>query len=359
MENNSMEKVHLWPCPAYDVAFIKKCLSKSLQDLDMEIRDMRVLLKPNLVVAKKPDQAVTTHPAIVQALGELLVEMGCTVFVGDSPGYGSAHKVLLSSGIAHIMEQTGLHISHFSDDIIKKSNGISPFKDFVFGDDPDNYDIVINLPKLKSHTMMAVTLGVKNTFGFIHAFHKAKWHMRAGQDRRIFASILIDIHRVANPSLTIIDGIVGMDGDGPSSGRPRNFGILGVAKNAFALDDSIEKLLCLPYPAPVNSLAAEHGLVPPYETINHGVNSVDDFMLPRSVMDTDWRLPSFVKKILKNTFFSKPKVNKTLCKSCGVCAKVCPNKALTVMKKGPDFDYSRCIRCYCCQEMCPEGAIKV
>ncbi len=89
---------------------------------------------------------------------------------------------------------------------------------------------------------MGMTLGVKNTFGFINAFEKAKWHFRAGQDRLLFASMLIDIHNIVKPSLTVLDGIIGMDGDGPSSGRPRNLGILGISKNAFILDEYVEKL---------------------------------------------------------------------------------------------------------------------
>jgi ferredoxin len=148
-----------------------------------------------------------------------------------------------------------------------------------------------------------------------------------------------------------------MDGDGPSSGRPRNLGVLEVSKNAFALDDSIEKLVRLPFSTPINQIADKHRLIPDYEVVGNSIPSIDEFLLPRT-MDTDWSVPRFAKKLLKNVFTKKPKVQRNICKGCGVCVKVCPAEALSMQDKRPVFDYNQCIRCYCCQEMCPEGAIK-
>jgi uncharacterized protein (DUF362 family)/Pyruvate/2-oxoacid:ferredoxin oxidoreductase delta subunit len=256
-----------------------------------------------------------------------------------------------------IIKQLGLSISNFELNVIKKIDGISPYREFLFGDDPERYDLVINVPKLKTHGMMGMTLGVKNTFGFIHAFEKAKWHLRAGQDRSLFASMLIDIYTIAQPHLTVLDGIIGMDGDGPSSGRPRNLGVLGVSKNAFALDDCIEKLVHFPFPTPINQLAVKHGLLPDYAVVSSNMPAISEFLLPRT-MDTDWSVPLFAKKLLRNVFTKKPKVLKNICKGCGICVNVCPAKALLILDKKPVFDYGKCIRCYCCQEMCPEGAIK-
>ena len=215
---------------------MKEILSSSLREIGFSVRAAKVLIKPNLLSGKTPDKAVTTHPTVIRALAELLKDHSCDIHVGDSPGYGSTSKVLISSGIMSVIEDIGLHVSHFNHDIIKISNGISTYKEFLFGDDPKDYDVVINVPKLKTHVMMGMTLGVKNTFGFIHALEKAKWHLRAGRNRSLFASILIDIHTISSPSITVLDGVVGMDGDGPSSGRPRNLGLLGVSRNAFALD---------------------------------------------------------------------------------------------------------------------------
>lgn len=324
----------------------------------LPFRYARVLIKPNLLTAKSPEKAVTTNPVMIQAIAQLLLDYSCSITIGDSPGYGSIIKVLKSSGIMDIIKDLNLNISSFEYNIIKHSNGISPYKEFLFGDDPEKYDIIVNVPKLKTHGMMGMTLGVKNTYGFIHAFEKARWHLRAGQDRSLFASILIDIHNIVSPSVTILDGIIGMDGDGPSSGRPRELGILAVSKNAFILDDYIEKLVSFPYPTPITRLAKTYSLIPEYGIISNNKPVINDFQVPRS-MDTDWNIPRFAKNILRNVFLKKPGVQKNMCKSCGICVKTCPAKAMSLNDKGPVFDYSRCIRCYCCQEMCPEGAIRI
>jgi uncharacterized protein (DUF362 family)/Pyruvate/2-oxoacid:ferredoxin oxidoreductase delta subunit len=354
-----LEKVAIETCDTYDVKLLKTLLDSLFQKISfLPISHAKVLIKPNLLISKTPEKAVTTHPAIIQALAELLKDHSCDISVGDSPGFGSTEKVLNISGIMDVIKQLELTIATFTHNIIKQSDGISPYREFLFGDDPEGYDIVINVPKLKTHGMMGMTLGVKNTFGFIHAFEKARWHLRAGHDRSLFASILIDIHRIVKPSVTILDGIIGMDGDGPSSGRPRNLGILGVSKNAFILDDCIEKLVHLPHSTPITHLAGKHGLLPDYEVVTgSSVPEIDDFLMPNT-MDTDWNIPLFAKRLLKNVFTKKPKIHKTTCKACGVCIKVCPANALSIHENGPVFDYALCIRCYCCQEMCPEGAIK-
>lgn len=358
IKDDPLEKVAIEACNAYDADLLKTLLNTMLQEIAFPlISNSKVLIKPNLLTSRTPEQAVTTHPVIIRAIADLLKDYSCSISVGDSPGFGSTHKVLISSGIMDIIKQLNLTISTFDLNIIKNIDGISPYREFIFGDDPEKYDLVINVPKLKTHGMMGMTLGVKNTFGFIHAFEKAKLHLRAGRDKFLFASMLIDIHTIAHPSLTILDGIVGMDGDGPSSGRPRNLGVLAVSKSAFALDNSIEKLVRLPFPTPINQIADKHGLIPDYEVVGNSMPSIDEFLLPRT-MDTDWSVPRFAKKFLKNVFTKKPKVQRNICKGCSVCVKVCPAEALSMQDKRPVFDYNQCIRCYCCQEMCPEGAIK-
>jgi uncharacterized protein (DUF362 family) len=259
-----------------------------------------------------------------------------------------------------VVKRCDLKMLSFNKNITKKYQGISPYREFILGEDPDDFEIIINLPKLKTHVMMGLTLGVKNTFGFIHALDKAKWHLRAGTDKMIFASILIDIHNIVKPSITIVDGIIGMDGDGPGSGRVRNMGLVALSKNAFVLDRYIEQLAGIPFPLPITSKAKEHHMVPDCETINVGlpVSFVDDFQMP-GTMDTNWNLPDMARKVLKNVFIKKPKLKKGLCKGCGVCTHVCPAGAISINEKAVLFDYKKCIRCYCCHEMCPEEAIRV
>jgi len=358
-KDRALEKVLLQACDRYDQERLKDFFVKGLQALGLRIDKQAVLLKPNLLSGKAPEKAVTTHPEFIRALTEILLDYGCKITIGDSPGYEKTKKVLVNCRIMDIIEYYGLTISHFDRKLIKKNDGISPYKRFTFGEDPNDFDLIINLPKLKTHAMMGLTLGVKNTFGFIHSFEKARWHLRAGQDRMLFASALIDIHTIVSPHLTVLDGILGMDGDGPSNGRPRNLGVAAMSRSAFVLDDAVEKLVQPGYPLPITALAREHGLIKSYETVTYGAPVIKDFRMP-GTMATDWGIPQPIKTLLKNAFVKKPKIISAACKRCAVCVKVCPAGALSTRPDEPPvFDYKKCIRCYCCQEMCPEGAIKI
>lgn len=345
----------------YNVRDIREFLESALEGVSLagQLNHTRVLLKPNLVMGKSPQKAVNTHPKVVQAIAELLLDQSCEVFIGDSPGYESTERALKTSGIMDVVEALGLKVASFNNPVTKRHmDGVSPYQFFTLGEDPARYDVIVNLPKLKTHGMMGLTLGVKNTFGFIHSFEKARWHLRAGQDRLLFASILIDIYQLVRPTVTILDGIIGMDRDGPSSGRARNIGIISFSTDAFALDHSIEKLIGLAGLLPVSRKAMEHGLIGEYEIQTNGQPVIEGFEMPKTV-DADWAIPVFVKKMLKKIFVKKPRLKSELCKSCAVCCKVCPADALVFFEERPVFDYKKCIRCYCCQEMCPEGAITI
>ena len=357
----SLTKVITRAFDDYSVNSIREFLENSLASIDrtQNLNHTKVLLKPNLVMGKAPKKAVNTHPKVVQATAELLLDRSCDVHIGDSPGYESTERALRASGIMDVVESLGLKVASFNNPITKRRlDGLSPYQFFTFGEDPAKYDVIVNLPKLKTHGMMGLTLGVKNTFGFIHSFEKARWHLRAGQDRMLFASILIDIHQLVKPTVTILDGIVGMDREGPSSGRARHIGVMSVSADAFALDHYIEKLVGLADPLPITQKAQEYQLIGEYDVFADGVLGITDFEIPKTIA-TDWPVPTFVKKLLKKMFVKKPRLKRELCKGCAVCCKVCPAEALAILEEKPAFDYNKCIKCYCCQEMCPEGAITV
>lgn len=354
-----LEQIAIERCGKYDPDIIKPLLDSMFKEISFNpVRNAKILIKPNLLTARTPEQAVTTHPSVIEAIAQLFADYSCKVHIGDSPGFGSVEHVLRTSGIMDVIRRLNLDIASFDEKITKRIQGISPYRDFLFGEDPEQYDMIVNVPKLKTHGMMGLTLGVKNTFGFIHSFEKAKWHFRAGRDREVFASVLIDIHTIANPTITILDGISGMDGDGPSSGRVREFSILAACKSAFSLDSYIEEFVRFPGSTPITQIAVGHGLVPRYEVLNHSAEPINDLVPPNS-MRTDWTMPDFVRKMFRNILVKKPRVHTGLCKSCLTCAQVCPAEALSIKDGIPVFDYARCIRCYCCQELCPHKAIFV
>ncbi|MCX7966697.1 MAG: DUF362 domain-containing protein [Syntrophorhabdaceae bacterium] len=353
-----MEKVIICEIDKYDKEKIKAFLAKGFNDLNFKFQRKKVLIKPNLLSAKPPEKAVTTHPLMVASLAEILMDNSCNVYIGDSPGYESTDKVLQKAGYMEIIRHLNIKISRFDEKIVKRNEGISPYKEFVLGEDPDRFELIFNVPKLKTHTMMGLTLGVKNTFGFIHAFHKAKWHLRAGKDRGLFARVLIDIHNIIKPHITILDGIIGMDGEGPSHGRIRNLGIICISKNTYALDYHIERMIKLPYLLPITKEAKKISFIGEYEVIEYGNPVIKDFVMPKT-MNTDCNLPEGIKTVLKNLLIKKPKIKRGICKGCGVCIKVCPASAVEAFNGSVKFDYKKCIRCYCCQEMCPNDAIKI
>jgi ferredoxin len=225
--------------------------------------------------------------------------------------------------------------------------------------------VVINLPKVKTHSMMLLTLGVKNMFGCVPGMRKAQWHLRAGVDHASFAGMLVELCRLVRPALTIADGIMGMEGEGPGSGNPRQLGLLVASGNPYALDTAICRIIGAPLAkAPTIQAARQRGFAgadPKHiEVLGHRIKNgeITPFRLPTR-FDAQWNLPRFVKKSLTHAFVPKPVIKEALCKVCMACGEVCPPQAISVRDKKINIDYRSCIRCYCCQEVCPEGAVRL
>jgi ferredoxin len=222
---------------------------------------------------------------------------------------------------------------------------------------------VINLPKLKTHSQMLLTLGVKNLFGTVVAQRKAEWHYMVGVNRDTFASLLLEIYRTVKPALTILDGVWGMEGHGPANGRPRHIKVIAGSTDAVALDVGICHMLGVRLREfPLYRVARETG------TGETDLKRIDflgddpsgfflkDFDAPR--LDSVSLLPNVFDWFAKRYLASRPVQEKGSCAGCGQCAEICPAEAIELGQKKVDFDYDRCIRCYCCQEVCPRDAIQ-
>ena len=185
----------------------------------------KVLIKPNLLSGETPDKAVTTHPEIVRAVIKLAKKAGGEVTVGDSPGSGSPESVARKSGIFDIVKEMGCQFVPFETAVtIQPKEGSQ--HSFEVAKEILEADVVINLPKLKTHQMMGLTCGVKNMFGAIVGLRKIRLHLQAGTDKAFFALMLLELCEALAPALTIVDAVIGMEGEGPGSGDPVPIGAL-------------------------------------------------------------------------------------------------------------------------------------
>ena len=322
----------------------------------------RVLLKPNLLSARPPERRITTDPAVVRAVARLVQEAGGKPVIGDSPGLESFKRVAAKTGIAGVAEELGIDLVELSNSTPVATPEGSLFKKLEIAAQALDADLVINLPKLKTHSQMLLTLGVKNLFGTIVAQRKSEWHYMTGLDRDTFASLHLDIYLTVKPALTVLDGVWAMEGYGPSNGRPRHLKLIAAATDAVALDTGICHLLGAPLHAfPVYRVARTRGIG---ETDIHlisfrgespGAFDVKGFEIP--ALDSLAVLPNMFGWFIKRFLVSRPLHKRDSCVGCGQCTLICPAKAIDQEEKRITFDYDRCIRCYCCQEICPENAI--
>src|SRR3990172_2744264 len=244
-----MSKVVLKRCPDYDIERVYQSIAESIELLggisSFINKGERVLLKPNLLSAKPIEKAVTTHPAVIEAVIRIVKDAGANPFIGDSPGIGSAGQVAAKSGIKEVAERCGVDIVNLSDGVLIENDKGKVFKRFDVSRMAFEADAIINIPKLKTHAMMTMTLGVKNLFGCVPGKRKVSWHFEAGHDKMAFAKMLVELYTLLSPSLTILDGIVGMEGDGPGSGSPREMGIVAASGDAVALDLVVSRMVGL------------------------------------------------------------------------------------------------------------------
>lgn len=359
-------KVSIVKCSTYDETEVLKTLRQSI-DLIGGINSFvkkgdRVLFKPNLLSAKSPEKAVTTHPAVVKGVVQIVQEAGGIPFLGDSPGIESAKRVAGKSGIKEVADSLGCPIVEFNRPVLPPERKGKVFKNIEIDQSVLEADVTINLPKWKTHAQMFLTLGVKNLFGCIPGPSKALWHLKAGEDPKLFAQMLVDLYQMIQPSLNILDGIVGMEGNGPGSGHPISLGLILASKDALGVDQIVCDLLGLPRDSLItNRVAFERGLGEnDVVTVGERLEDVKitNFKFPTPYR-IDWYLPGFIKKAVKSAMSAKPIIEKEICKLCNQCVKICPTKALIEKNKGLVFDYGKCIRCFCCQEICPEGAITI
>ena len=321
----------------------------------------KVLIKPNLLSGKAPEKAVTTHPEIVRQVILLAQGAGGIVSVGDSPGLGKPENVARKCGILDVIKETGARFAPFEESVPINLEAAT-FHNLEVAREALEADIIINLPKLKTHQMMGYTGAVKNLFGLVIGMRKARLHLQAGTDKAFFALMLLELAERFKPALSIMDAVVGMDGDGPGNGDPVQLGALLASPHTLALDTVAAAMVNLQeqhiWTQRVARQTGRQG-VSLHELELHGVSLATlktTRFRPATNADVNFGLPTPVKNLLKNAITAQPEITRD-CQRCGHCITHCPPQAMTQDAQGIKIDYGRCIRCFCCQELCPYGAI--
>ncbi|MDD5417532.1 MAG: DUF362 domain-containing protein [Candidatus Nanoarchaeia archaeon] len=351
---------------AEDYSESKKCVERLIKLLDFKTPGKKILLKPNMLDPYGPEKAVTTHPEIVKAVANYFSKKGVKIYVGDGSGGKTPEKTLTT------FEKTGIkdavkglaEFTNFDEDYERVGLDNKDIKKILIGKKISEADLVINLCKLKTHVLTIMTGAVKNTFGCLYGSQKKMAHIRYGYAKSPkknvdgFSEFLVDLHSKINPQLNIMDGILAMEGNGPSAGEVIKANVMLASTNAFALDYVAAKIMGFdPMKIPTIRISIEKGKFIPADIEVVG-GSIEDLKMSFKKPITYSQNEGIIKKIFNAIFSSYVDVDKSSCIKCGKCAIQCPAEAIT-MNEYPNFDYKKCILCYCCHEMCPKKAIVI
>jgi uncharacterized protein (DUF362 family)/Pyruvate/2-oxoacid:ferredoxin oxidoreductase delta subunit len=370
------DKVFIVRCPDYSEVGTKMAeLLAMMGGMDSFAQaGERIVLKVNLLQPAKVEKAVTTHPTVVSAVARLVKDAGAIPIIADSPGSGypyterSLDKFYRICGMYGVAEEEGIAlnldtgyeiVSYPEGELIKRFEVITPVLES---------DAVFNLCKLKTHAFMHLTGAVKNIFGVVPGLTKPGYHVKL-REKSYFAAMLLDLAEYVSPRLSIMDAVMGLEGEGPGSrGKPRHVGLLIAAKSPLALDVVASDLIGLKREQnPVSIEAKKRGLYPnrleDVEIIGADISElrIPDYKLPATVAERTGlgRLQPFAP-LIKSGMTLKPRVIKDNCTACGACRDSCPSEAITLTdEECAQIEDDKCIRCYCCHEMCPESAIEL
>ncbi|MFA5146166.1 MAG: DUF362 domain-containing protein [Candidatus Omnitrophota bacterium] len=356
-----MSKVSITGCREYETRQVFDAVKRAVDlvgGMEKFVKPgTKVLLKPNLLSPRPPEDCVDTHPEVVRALVRLVKGAGGRPVIGDSPGgFGSnIEEVLEISGMKRIALEEGAEIVKFTSS--KFVDGI-PVSRHVF--DSGSF---ISIPKMKTHVLTTLTAAIKNTFGTLVGLYKAGCHSRAPKPEE-FAKLIARVYSIARPKLTVVDAVIAMEGDGPARGELKNMGFIMAGEDAVAIDSCLARTMGL---EPWDVLTTR-------EAYAAGLGEMDPARIEiagediKNFIKEDFKLPQttplkFLPKALLNSFASlvkfNPYIDARVCARCNLCKISCPAEAIEIEPDRCRIDYKKCVRCMCCHEVCPYRAIDI
>lgn len=368
-----MSKVVLVRCESYSHDEVKKAVERGIGLLGGAGRfagkGRSVLLKPNLLVADPPEKCVTTHPSLFRAVAGLFLAAGSSVSYGDSPSFGTMAGAARKAGLAAEAEALGIPGADFQTAVeVFYEQGVQN-KTFMIAKAVRECDVLVSLPKLKTHAFEKFTGCVKNQFGCVPGVRKGEYHVKL-PDAEKFAQMLVDLNNLVKPALYVMDGVYAMEGNGPRGGKPRRMNVILASEDPIALDATVCRLIGIdPEYVPTIKFGHRSGSGTCRENeIELLGDDFEGFRLNDFVINRGPLKPFRAKGLMRfasNRLVPRPYIIKDKCVSCGMCVTMCPTTPKSVdwfdgdRKRPPDHNYGTCIRCYCCQEVCPESAIEL
>ena len=370
-------KVSIVRCDSYSQDAVDAAVRRSIDHLGGIERYVkkgdRVLLKPNLLIGASPDECVTTNPAVVVAVGRVLKDLGCTITIADSPGSflpyteDALRKVYDKCGMLNAARELGAQVNYGTGSQEVLFDGGRSLKSFKAIDPVLEADAVIVVSKLKTHLATGLTGAAKNIYGVVPGLEKKAVHARLRTPDK-FADAIVDLNERLCPRLQVMDAVMAMEGDGPTSGSPKAMNAILAGTSPYAVDAVAARLVRFdPLRVTTIGAAAGRGLIDlnAVEVVGETVDSmtVPDFVLPSTFTTggSGSKLKTTIASIISRSGLdrTRPVVSAQACVGCGSCAKSCPAGAIHVVERKASIDRSKCIECYCCHEMCTNKAIKL
>ncbi len=360
-------KVSAVQCKSYDKSLVFNKLKESVSKAGgfpvALTKKSKVLIKPNFLTAQSPDKAITTHPEIVRAIIKLLREQNISdITIGDSPaGKYTWEELWTKTGFANLAKEENVKLLPF---INSKKILLNNKESIPILSELSSFDFIINVPKLKTHTLTKMTGAVKNCYGLMIGGAKAHFHGKNPSPKKMSA-FLAEFYQLVKPDFTIMDAIIGMEGNGPVNGKPKEMGVILAGTDALAIDACACGVFGYKYnqiPLLLECEKLKIGIANSafIEKTGDGWDLITNCNAKKSKTATLLGyFPENIFHLATSILSCKPKINTEICIKCGKCLEICPKKTIKIINGDYNIKQKDCILCMCCIEACPQNAIEL